>query len=435
VSSGSATAHRGGLLLDRGRASGNLKEAVLNELVKLRGVGLLSRADCIPECHDLLTADDVGKRTEVLHLRKRQLVVLAKIANLLNETKDPLCGHLDNLGLKLLPAVDDVFSSDDVVVLLDEVDKGNRSCDANVAHADCIEARRHARKFAASKVVWAHTGIGESLEHPCPGALRRGNRSALNGLGGPEMLGVVADEVNGKLVDAFGSCPVNPVFDSRDKVVGDEAIKEGRVHLVDGVFRGIVDCRHDQGVGVEAHAFHFAVKDKLECRVLDTWRCTVDLIEEEDARLGASRVQPVRRSKGGDTSFLDAVVIGDTDEVAFGEERQADIEEALAGCPGAFSGNGRLANAVRTAKQEGVLDEGEDDCEGLEVDGVRSRHLRFLGLVNQEEVSSLCTYYNMPLGHLHGFSRTRPGRMLQQRQWYRAGCRWLPGGLGAFRSQ
>jgi hypothetical protein len=142
---------------------------------------------------------------------------------------------------------------------------------------------------------------------------------------------------------------------------------------------------------VEAHAFDFAVKDQLECRVLDARAGAVDLIEEEDASLGASRVQPVRRSKGRNASFLDAVVIGDTDQVAFGEERQADIEEALARVLGDRCRDCRLADTVGSAEQDRVVDVLEDEVKGLEVDGIRCSHVGvfLVGLVEVRRFPSL----------------------------------------------
>ena len=181
---------------------------------------------------------------------------------------------------------------------------------------------------------------------------------------------MIADEVDCAGIETLSSRPGDPVCDRGDQVVGDEAVEEGRVHLVDAVLRRIVDCREDQGLRVEAHAFDFTIKDKLKRRVLDARACTVDLIEEEDASLGACRVQPIGGSKGGDASVGDALVIGDADEVTFGEERQADIEEAHATCPSAFSGNGRLADAVGSTKQDCILQIGEDERESFEVDGV-----------------------------------------------------------------
>ncbi len=125
---------------------------------------------------------------------------------------------------------------------------------------------------------------------------------------------------------------------------------------------------------MEALTLHLAVEDQLERRVLDALGRTVDLIEEEDAGLGAGRVEPVRGSEGGDAGLLDAIVIGDADQVALGEEGEADVEEALAGPLGDRSRDRRLADAVGATEQDSVLDVLQDNVEGLEVDRVRRGH-------------------------------------------------------------
>ena len=102
-------------------------------------------------------------------------------------------------------------------------------------------------------------------------------------------------------------------------------------------------------------------------------------------------MQPVRGSKGGDASVGDALVIGDTDQVAFGEEAEADVEETLAGVLSDRRRNRALADAVGSTKQDGVVDVLEDEVEGLEVDGIRCSHdgVFLVGLVEVRRFPSL----------------------------------------------
>ena len=185
---------------------------------------------------------------------------------------------------------------------------------------------------------------------------------------------MLADEVHHDLIETLSRCPGEPVLVGGDKVVGDEPVQESRVHLIDIVLRAVIDRREDEGLRVEAPPLDLTVEDELERGVLDARGCTVDLIEEEDAALSAGRVEPVRGSERGDARRLDELVVGNTNEVALGEEAKADIEEAHAGLLGDRGGHGALADTVRATQEDCVLDELEDDAESCEVDGIRGSH-------------------------------------------------------------
>ena len=103
---------------------------------------------------------------------------------------------------------------------------------------------------------------------------------------------------------------------------------------------------------MEAPPLDLAIEDKLEGGVLDARRGPVDLIEEEDAGLGAGRVEPIGGSERGDPRRLDPLVVRDTDEIALGEEREPDVEEALPGALCDLGGNGGLADAVRATQED-----------------------------------------------------------------------------------
>ena len=342
--------------------------------MELHGVGLLPGGNRGPEGHDLLTADDLAEGTEILDLRQGELLLLAQVAELLDDRQDLLGGQLGDLLLEALPAVGDVLGRDHRVVLLDEVDEGDRCGGTDVAHGHRVETGREGVLVGATVLRGGHAIVHQRPGEAGPATLRGGDRSGLDRLRGAEVLRVLADEVHDELVEALTRRPGKPVLVGGDEVVGDEPVQEGRVHLIDVVLRAVVDRREDEGLRVEAPPLDLTVEDELERRVLDTRGRTVDLIEEEDAGLGARRVEPVRGSERGDAGLLDAVVIGDADEVALGEERQADVKETLAGALGDRGGDGRLANAVRATQEDGVLDELQDDVEGCEVDRVRGSH-------------------------------------------------------------
>ena len=185
---------------------------------------------------------------------------------------------------------------------------------------------------------------------------------------------MLADEVDDELIETLGHRPGEPVLVGGDEVVGDEPVQEGRVHLIDVVLGAVVDRREDERLRVEAPPLDLAIEDELERRVLDARGRAVDLVQEEDDRLSAGRVEPVRGGERGDARGLDELVVGDTDQVALGEEGEADVEEALAGVPGDRRGHGALADAVRATQEDRVLDELQDDVEGREVDGIRGSH-------------------------------------------------------------
>ena len=110
--------------------------------MELHRVCLLPGAYRGPESHDLLTAHNLAKGTEVLHLCEGELLVLAEVAALLNDAQDLLSGELGNLLLEALPAVHNVLGRDHRVVLLDEVDKGDCRGGTDVAHRHRVETGR-----------------------------------------------------------------------------------------------------------------------------------------------------------------------------------------------------------------------------------------------------------------------------------------------------
>jgi len=345
-------------------------EALADESVELGDVLVLARGHRVPQRQELLTGDGVGEGGEVLRLVGGELVVLAEVANLLDDLQDLLGRDLGDLLFDLLPAVDDVLGGDDRVVALDEVHEGDRRGHPDVSHRDGVEARREGTLVSATEVRRGHSGIRQRLREAGPRALRGHDRPGFHGLRRAQVLGVVADEVDDAFVHLHFGGPVDPVLRRRDKVPGDEPVEEGRVHLIDAVLGAVVHGREHQGLRVETPPLDLTVEDELEGTVLDTRRGAVDLVQEEDAGLGASLVQPIRRGERRDPSGLDLLVVGDADQVAFREEREAHVEEALPGALGDISGHGALADTVRAAKQHGVLDERQDNRERAKVNRI-----------------------------------------------------------------
>jgi len=352
----------------------DLEDSGLDELVELHGVGLLPGAHRGPEGHDLLAADGLAEGTEILDLSEGELLLLAEVANLLDDRQDLLGGQLGDLLLEALPAVHDVLGRDHRVVLLDEVDEGDRSRCTNVAHRDRVEAGGQRVLVGATMLARSQAVVHQRPGQAGPASLGRRDRSGLDRLRRAKVLGVLADEVHDELVETLTDRPGEPVLVGGDEVVGDEPVQESRIHLIDVVLRAVVDRREDEGLRVEAPPLDLTVEDELERGVLDTRRSTVDLVQEEDDGLSAGRVEPVGGSERGDPRRLDELVVRDADEVAFREEGEADVEEALAGALGDRGGDSALADAVRAAKEHRVLDELQHDVEGREVDGIRGSH-------------------------------------------------------------
>ncbi len=209
----------------------------LDQLVELDGIALTTVRDRRPQGHHLLTGDRVAEGPEILDLVEGEVAVLTEDLDLLDDGEDLLGRELGDLLLELRPPIDDVLGGDDRVVVLDEVDKGNRRRGTDVTHGDCIEARREGVLVLAAVLRGGHAGIRESLGEARPGPLRRSDGARLDGLRRAEVLGVVADEVDDQLIDALRDRPLDPVLVSRDEVVGDEPVEEGRVHLIDVVLR------------------------------------------------------------------------------------------------------------------------------------------------------------------------------------------------------
>jgi len=374
-----------GLLLDLAGTGEGRTDAIDEPLVNLGKVGgvATSLRNLGPEVHQLLIGKNLGKELDVVQLGVGPVIdelvvhlLVRVVRNLLDQCENLLGGSLTKSLFVLLHVVENVGSTQDCVVVLHKVGESNRGSDTDITHNDRVEAFGTRR---TSEIGRIHTGALESGRQSRPRTLGRSDRTRLDSLGRTEVLRVLADEVDDDIIETFTAGPVNPVLDSRNQVVSDEPVEEGRVHLVDIVLGAVVDGSEHEGVGVETHTLHLTIEDKLEGRVLHTRSGAVDFVEEEDARLGASSVEPVRRSEGSDTGLANPLVVRHTDEIAFGEEGETDVEQLHPGGLGNLRRNSALADAVRTAKKNSVLQVGENLEQSAESDGVAiGRHFFFL---------------------------------------------------------
>jgi hypothetical protein len=134
-----------------------------------------------------------------------------------------------------------------------------------------------------------------------------------------------------------------------------------------------VDGGDDDGVGVNGDAIQLAGVHQLKESLTNLWHCSVNLIKEEDDRLGDSGQEPVRRvkSSGSHPTDLFVGVVGQTNEVAFGHLRGAALNDRSLKVSSKLIDNLRFADAVTTTEQDGKSrgsDERGDSVESFEID-------------------------------------------------------------------
>jgi hypothetical protein len=125
-------------------------------------------------------------------------------------------------------------------------------------------------------------------------------------------------------------------------------------------------------------------------------RRTVNLVDEEDDGRGAREGEPIGRVPSGDALPADLRIarVGQTKKVAFGHLRSAAFHDGKAKVAGGLVDDLGLADAVTTAKKDGLAnlrDEGREGDEGSEIDGhgVNSSKERVDGSVEELRPSTL----------------------------------------------
>jgi hypothetical protein len=103
------------------------------------------------------------------------------------------------------------------------------------------------------------------------------------------------------------------------------------------------------------------------------WDSAINLIKEEDDRLGDSGKEPVGRVKSGCLHPADLFVgvIGKANEVTLGHLRGSALNDRARHVSSELIDNLRFADAVATTEQDGksrVGDERGDSVEGFEID-------------------------------------------------------------------
>jgi len=123
---------------------------------------------------------------------------------------------------------------------------------------------------------------------------------------------------------------------------------------------------HD-GIGVKEVAENLARIGKLEDALADFWDGAVDLIEEEETRVVATLVEPVRGTERRNI----AICTWETNEVTLGHLGCATLDDGQTHLTGHLVDKLRFADAMATAKHERLLDRkdvGGNRSEGLEID-------------------------------------------------------------------
>ena len=336
--------------------------------MELDQVGIVTTPeDPIEQGHLELTGQGPPEGNHVVDLLLLEVLLGHRRLHLLDEGELLVGRQGRHLRLELRPPVDDVLSRDKVLEGLHVVLKG----DGRLGPHEASRHRVEDGVGGATDLVEVNTGVAEALGEPFPGPLGGDHLARLDLLRRAEVLGVVLDEVRNHRGHTVGPRPGQPVLHRRLEVRNPEPVQEGRVHLVHRVLVTRVDGRDDLGLRVEAHRLairtvtQLAVQDDLEHTVEDANQTTVELVQEQDLGLLASRHEPGRRGEGGDARGLDGLEVRVTDHVAFLHGGGADVNQVLA--LGLRDGGHDLAltDAVRTTDEnahrggEGVDDRDE----------------------------------------------------------------------------
>ena len=188
------------------------------------------------------------------------------VLHLLDDGQLLLGGEVRHLLADLLPVGEDVLGRDHRGVVLHKVREGSRRLNSDESHTDGVEEGRR----VPTTVGQVHTHVLEGLVKLVPGSLVRGLLTRLHRLGGPEVVGVVGDEVHQDLIDSVHLGPGQPVLNGGLEVRHPEPGEEGRVHLIDRVVRTPVHGSNHLGVRVESHRLpvraiaELPVQDHLE---------------------------------------------------------------------------------------------------------------------------------------------------------------------------
>jgi hypothetical protein len=134
-----------------------------------------------------------------------------------------------------------------------------------------------------------------------------------------------------------------------------------------------VDSGDNDGVWVNGDTIQLARVHQLKESLTNLWDSAINLIKEEDDRLGDSGKEPVGRVKSSCSQATDLFVgvVGQANQVALSHLRSAALNDRARHIGSKLIDNLRFADAVATTEQDGksrVGDERGDSVEGFEID-------------------------------------------------------------------
>jgi hypothetical protein len=134
-----------------------------------------------------------------------------------------------------------------------------------------------------------------------------------------------------------------------------------------------IDSGDNDSVGVNGNTIQLARVHQLKESLTNLWNGAINLIKEEDDRLGDSGKEPIGRvkSSGSHPTDLFVGVIGKANEIAFGHLRGAALNDRSLKVSSKLIDNLRFADAVTTTEQDGKSrgsDERGDSVESFEID-------------------------------------------------------------------
>ena len=240
------------------------------------------------------------------------------------------------------------------LVVLGEVVEGDGSFEADEALSQ-VEHRR---------TSFESVSLGEHIVEPLPATTARVALVGLDVSGVLKVTTVLIDEVPDETVNVV-LAPSEPVLGGRLDIPDTPPIKLSRVHLIDLIVFAMltaVNSGEDQGVRVKVVTVQLAAVSQLEDALTDFEGSTINLVEEEDSRLFASHLEPIRRIEGGAIAF-DA---GQTNEVTLGHLAGTALDYRKTQATSDLIDHLALADAVATTEQDGQASSAHCGCKGYE---------------------------------------------------------------------
>lgn len=322
--------------------------------------GVVGVNDAGPGVDHQLVRENPNELAEVLRLVLRDQVILQVIRHLVDADVPLLLAEIRNLLLVLLEVVQNVEGGDLTIERLHVVREGPSGFEPDETDGEGVH--HLLQGTIPLNILVQHVACGTIRVIETLPRTRRLRNLAVLDLAGPEVLGVLLDEIAKNLVDAgllhdlagrIGTLhialrPGEPIFVDRLEVGDPETVEKGGIHLVHLVLTVRVDGGEDPSARVELVPVEGTIENDLEGRLHDLRSRTVKLVEEEHNRFRTCLHVPVGRHELGDS----AIDLRKTDHVTFAHLAEPPFHHRETEVGGELVNRLALSNAVITTDED-----------------------------------------------------------------------------------